>query len=64
MLYAVSRSIRFQHDVVSGHALLRGAGGVLLDENGIAISYATEINMVKVALLWWLIFGRSRISKS
>lgn len=43
-LYAVSA-----HDVVAGHALLRGAGGVLLDENGIAISYATEANMATVS---------------
>lgn len=43
-LYAVSA-----HDVVAGHALLRGAGGVLLNENGIAISYAAEVNMETVS---------------
>jgi fructose-1,6-bisphosphatase/inositol monophosphatase family enzyme len=43
-LYAVSA-----HDVVAGHALLRGAGGVLLDENGVEIHYATEAKMEVVA---------------
>ncbi|MNF75738.1 putative inositol 1-monophosphatase ImpA [compost metagenome] len=43
-LYAVSA-----HDVVAGHALLRGAGGVLLDENGSAICYATEASMTTVS---------------
>ena len=43
-LYAVSA-----HDVVGGHALLRGAGGVLLDENGVAIRYATEAKMATVS---------------
>lgn len=43
-LYAVSA-----HDVVAGHALLRGAGGVLLDENGVAIRYATKANMITVS---------------
>lgn len=43
-LYAVSA-----HDVVGGHALLRGAGGVLLDENGHAIHYATEATMATVS---------------
>lgn len=43
-LYAVSA-----HDVVAGHALLRGAGGVLLDENGVTICYATEANMATVS---------------
>ncbi len=43
-LYAVSA-----HDVVGGHALLRGAGGVLLDENGAAIRYATEAQMATVS---------------
>jgi fructose-1,6-bisphosphatase/inositol monophosphatase family enzyme len=43
-LYPVSA-----HDVVAGHALLRGVGGVLLDENGIALSYTTETNMTKVS---------------
>jgi len=43
-LYAVSA-----HDVVGRHALLRGAGGVLLDENGVAIRYATEAKMATVS---------------
>lgn len=43
-LYAVSA-----HDVVAGHALLRGAGGVLMDENGLEIHYATEAKMETVA---------------
>lgn len=30
------------HDVVAGHALLIGAGGVLLDQDGEAITYSTE----------------------
>ena len=43
-LYAVSA-----HDVVAGHALLIGARGVLLDENGDPIRYATEVNMATVS---------------
>jgi myo-inositol-1(or 4)-monophosphatase len=43
-LYPVSA-----HDVVAGHALLRGAGGVLLDERGEAITYVTQANMQTVA---------------
>lgn len=43
-LYAVSA-----HDVVAGHALLRGAEGVLLDENGQSICYVTEANMQTVS---------------
>ncbi len=43
-LYAVSA-----HDVVAGHALLRGGGGVLLDENGVEIHYDTEAKMEAVA---------------
>jgi myo-inositol-1(or 4)-monophosphatase len=39
-LYPVSA-----HDVVAGHALLRGAGGVLLDERAQTITYVTEANM-------------------
>ncbi|WP_433735268.1 inositol monophosphatase family protein [Pseudomonas putida] len=39
-LYPVSA-----HDVVAGHALLRGAGGVLLDEHGESIRYFTEASM-------------------
>jgi myo-inositol-1(or 4)-monophosphatase len=33
------------HDVVAGHALLKGAGGVLLNENGESIRYVTQDNM-------------------
>lgn len=33
------------HDVVAGHALLIGAGGVLLDESAQTITYVTEANM-------------------
>jgi myo-inositol-1(or 4)-monophosphatase len=33
------------HDVVAGHALLRGAGGVLFNENGEPIRYETQGNM-------------------
>ncbi|WP_223457443.1 MULTISPECIES: inositol monophosphatase family protein [unclassified Pseudomonas] len=43
-LYPVSA-----HDVVAGHALLRGAGGVLLDERGQTITYVTEDNMQTVS---------------
>lgn len=43
-LYAVSA-----HDVVAGHALLRGAGGILLNENGESICYVTEANMQTVS---------------
>lgn len=39
-LYPVST-----HDVAAGHALLRGAGGVLLDESGESIRYSTEASM-------------------
>lgn len=42
--YAVSA-----HDVVAGHALLRGAGGVLLDEHGSEIRYVTEAKMTVVS---------------
>lgn len=38
------------HDVAAGHALLRGAGGVLLDERGDDITYVTEANMQKASL--------------
>jgi myo-inositol-1(or 4)-monophosphatase len=37
------------HDVVAGHALLRGAGGVLLNENGESIRYETQANMKMVS---------------
>jgi myo-inositol-1(or 4)-monophosphatase len=37
------------HDVVAGHALLRGAGGVLLNETGDSIKYVTQDNMQVVS---------------
>jgi fructose-1,6-bisphosphatase/inositol monophosphatase family enzyme len=37
------------HDVVAGHALLKGAGGVLLNENGESIRYVTQDNMQVVS---------------
>lgn len=37
------------HDVVAGHALLRGAGGVLLDESGEPIRYETQGHMQVVS---------------
>lgn len=37
------------HDVVAGHALLRGAGGVLFDERGEVITYVTEAKMQTVS---------------
>lgn len=37
------------HDVAAGHALLIGAGGVLVDQNGIGITYATEVSMQTVS---------------
>ncbi|POF44427.1 inositol monophosphatase [Pseudomonas laurylsulfativorans] len=43
-LYPVSA-----HDVVAGHALLRGAGGVLFDERGQPITYVTEAHMQTVS---------------
>jgi myo-inositol-1(or 4)-monophosphatase len=43
-LYPVSA-----HDVVAGRALLRGAGGVLLDETGQSINYVTEASMQMVS---------------
>lgn len=43
-LYPVSA-----HDVVAGHALLLASGGVLLDEDGQAISYRTETEMAIVS---------------
>lgn len=43
-LYPVSA-----HDVVAGHALIIGAGGVFLDHQGLAISYRTEANMKVVS---------------
>lgn len=43
-LYPVSA-----HDVVAGHALLRGAGGELFDERGEVITYVTKANMQTVS---------------
>jgi myo-inositol-1(or 4)-monophosphatase len=43
-LYPVSA-----HDVVAGHALLRGAGGVLLDDPGEAITYVEGTNMQSIS---------------
>lgn len=37
------------HDVAAGHALLIGAGGVLLDEFGAPIEYVTEADMQTVS---------------
>lgn len=37
------------HDVVAGHALLIGAGGVLIDQDGNGITYVTEASMQKVS---------------
>ncbi|AZD48535.1 inositol monophosphatase family protein [Pseudomonas chlororaphis] len=37
------------HDVVAGHALLRGSGGVLLDQDAQPISYRTEADLVTVS---------------
>jgi myo-inositol-1(or 4)-monophosphatase len=43
-LYPVSA-----HDVVAGHALLIGAKGVLIGEDGSPIHYTTESTMMKVS---------------
>lgn len=43
-LYPVSA-----HDVVAGHALLLGANGVLLNENGDSIEYKTVLEMLNVS---------------
>lgn len=43
-LYPVSA-----HDVVAGHALLIGAGGVLLNECGRPVSYSTKAGMEKIS---------------
>ncbi|MGE8453866.1 MAG: inositol monophosphatase, partial [Pseudomonadales bacterium] len=43
-LYPVSA-----HDVVAGHALLLGAKGVLIGENGTPIKYTTAATMAKVS---------------
>jgi myo-inositol-1(or 4)-monophosphatase len=47
---AVSLCAVYAHDVVTGHALLRGTGGVLLDEHGRSIRYITESTMMTVSL--------------
>ncbi|MGL4316117.1 MAG: inositol monophosphatase family protein [Pseudomonas sp.] len=38
------------HDVVGGHALLIGARGVLLDQDGLPISYESEARMSRASL--------------
>ncbi|MCY1365360.1 putative inositol 1-monophosphatase ImpA [compost metagenome] len=48
---AVSLNPLSAHDVVAGHALLRACGGVLLDQNGLAITYGTEAGMATVSQL-------------
>lgn len=37
------------HDVVAGHALLKGAGGVLLNQEGTPVVYQTEANLTRVS---------------
>ncbi|MCY1296887.1 hypothetical protein D9M70_463010 [compost metagenome] len=37
------------HDVVAGHALLKGAGGVLLNQDGNPVVYQTEENLTNVS---------------
>lgn len=37
------------HDVVGGHALLIGARGVLMDQDGLPISYTSEAKMMNVS---------------
>lgn len=37
------------HDVVAGHALLKGAGGVLLNQDGEEVSYVAEAEMDRVS---------------
>jgi len=37
------------HDVVAGHAILRGAGGVLVDQVGEPITYESEAKFSKVS---------------
>jgi myo-inositol-1(or 4)-monophosphatase len=53
-LYPVSA-----HDVAAGHALLKGAGGVLFDERGETVSYVTESGMKTVSQ--WC-FGGSELA--
>ncbi|HBO6306279.1 MULTISPECIES: inositol monophosphatase family protein [Pseudomonadaceae] len=38
------------HDVVGGHALLIGAGGVLLNQDGVPVIYDSEARMKRVSL--------------
>lgn len=38
------------HDIAAGHALLTGAGGVLLDQDGDPISYTSKEHLTKAAL--------------
>lgn len=52
-LYPVSA-----HDVVAGHALLRGAKGVLVDQDGQPIEYNTKLEMLKVCR--WCFGGAPR----
>ena len=52
-LYPVSA-----HDVVAGHALLRGARGVLVDQDAQPIEYKTELEMLKVCR--WCFGGAPR----
>jgi myo-inositol-1(or 4)-monophosphatase len=37
------------HDVVAGHALLKGVGGVLLNQEGVSVVYRTEANLTEVS---------------
>lgn len=37
------------HDVVAGHALLKGAGGVLLNQEGSPVVYQTEANLTEIS---------------
>ncbi|NWL76142.1 inositol monophosphatase [Pseudomonas taiwanensis] len=43
---AISLDALSAHDVVAGHALLRACGGVLLNQDGQAITYGTEATMI------------------
>lgn len=38
------------HDVVGGHALLIGSGGVLLNQDGVPVTYGSEDRMKKISL--------------
>ena len=46
---AVSLVTVSAHDVVAGHALLKGAGGVLLNQEGKTVGYQTKANLTEVA---------------